>query len=147
MGRCGHTVFSVIVLVLCLGLTVGSFLYCNPQNAAKGKHAVKKMRVSGAAATLMKNYRRCLHSNSTRKLIMKYGFDYNLTTCNLHASRDDICNNPDLVAEYYNCFFKQQALIMHNANATAEEHVKLKTLWKCMKDAFKGFQEIVTRKR
>nr|XP_054922750.1 uncharacterized protein LOC126523312 isoform X1 [Dermacentor andersoni] len=112
MGRYGRTVSSVIVLALCLGLTVGSFLYCSPPNIAKGKHAVKKMRVSGATATLMKNYRRCLHSNSTRKLMTKYGFDYNLTTCNLELSRDDICNNPDLVAEYYDCFFKQQALIM-----------------------------------
>ncbi|XP_049527884.1 uncharacterized protein LOC119462826 isoform X4 [Dermacentor silvarum] len=147
MGRHGHTVSCLILLALCLGLTVGSFLYCDPPNFAKGKHAVKKMRVSGAMTTLMKKYGSCLKSHSARMLFRKYGFGYNLTACESDLNHDEICNNPDRVAEYYDCVFKQHTLIFHNVNATAEERVKMKTFWKCMKDAFKGFQDTIMRKR
>ncbi|XP_037579984.1 uncharacterized protein LOC119462826 isoform X2 [Dermacentor silvarum] len=147
MGRCGHIVSSLLFLALCLGLTVDSFLYCDPSNFAKGKHALKKTRVSGAMTTLTKKYGSCWKSNSAKMLLTKYGFGYNFTACDSDLHHDEICNDPVRVAEYYDCVFKQHTLIFHNVNATAEERVKMKTFWKCMKDAFKGFQDTIMRKR
>ncbi|XP_037521135.1 uncharacterized protein LOC119397888 [Rhipicephalus sanguineus] len=147
MGRFVHTVSFLLLLVICLELTIGSILYCGPPNHQLRKHAVKKARVSGRVRELMKKYERCLRSDSTRMLIQKYGFNYNISACNGDLSPDEICNNPDRVAEFYDCYFKQHYQIFRNANATAEEQMKMQTFWKCMKDAFKGFQHAVMRKR
>ncbi|XP_075750567.1 uncharacterized protein LOC142817431 [Rhipicephalus microplus] len=145
MGR--YTVLFLLLLVVCLQLTIGSFLYCDTPNTHQSKHAATKMRVSGHVRDLMKKYGRCLHSNSTRMLVQKYGFYYNTTVCIGQLDREEICNDSDRVAEFYDCYFKQHQQIFQNANATAEEHIKMQTFWKCAKDAFKIFQHAVMRKR
>ncbi|KAL3193328.1 hypothetical protein MRX96_046771 [Rhipicephalus microplus] len=60
----------------------------------------------------------------------KYGFYNNTSVCIGQLGPEEICNDSDRVAEFYDCYFKQHQQI-----------------FKCAKDAFKIFQHAVMRKR
>lgn len=105
------------------------------------------MRSSGLIASLMKDYQRCTSSNTTKTLLKTHRNAFNTAGCHLDLSEERLCNDPNLMAEYYACIFKNPAMDFEKHNITDEEEAKLQTLWKCLKGTFKRFQEAVQSKR